>query len=89
MAKRGQRAVRQSWPDYRTVWRWHFYAGLFCSPFVVVLALSGSLYLFKPQVEAWIDRPYGPSHHHRASCQPCHPDPGCTHYCTRIDAACL
>jgi uncharacterized iron-regulated membrane protein len=58
MAHKAQRTVRQSWPDYRTVWRWHFYAGLFCIPFIVVLALSGSLYLFKPQVETWIDRPY-------------------------------
>ncbi len=43
---------------YRAVWRWHFYAGLFCVPFVVVLALTGSLYLFKPQVEAWQERGY-------------------------------
>jgi len=43
---------------YRTLWRWHFYAGLFCVPFIIILALSGSLYLFKPQVEAWLDRPY-------------------------------
>ena len=38
---------------YRTIWRWHFYAGLFCIPFVLWLALTGSIYLFKPQVEAW------------------------------------
>lgn len=43
---------------YRTVWRWHFYAGLFCIPFVLWLALTGSIYLFKPQIEAWLDRPY-------------------------------
>lgn len=46
------------WPDFRTVWRWHFYAGLFCIPFVLWLATTGSIYLFKPQVEAWLDRPY-------------------------------
>jgi len=46
------------WPDYRTVWRWHFYAGLLCIPFVIWLATTGSIYLFKPQVEAWLDRPY-------------------------------
>ena len=22
-----------TWPDYNAVWRWHFYAGLFCLPF--------------------------------------------------------
>ena len=41
---------------YRTLWRWHFYAGLWCIPFVILLACSGSLYLFKPQFEAWQDR---------------------------------
>lgn len=49
---------RRLWTDHRTLWRWHFYAGLFCIPFVIVLALSGSVYLFKPQIEAALDRPY-------------------------------
>ncbi|MBU6371420.1 MAG: PepSY domain-containing protein [Alphaproteobacteria bacterium] len=43
---------------YRAIWRWHFYAGLFCIPFILLLAATGSLYLFKPQIEAAIDRPY-------------------------------
>jgi len=46
------------WPDYRAVWRWHFYAGLICVPFIVWLAITGSIYLFKPQIEAWLDAPY-------------------------------
>jgi uncharacterized iron-regulated membrane protein len=41
---------------YRALWRWHFHAGLFCIPFVLVLALSGSIYLFKPQIDALADR---------------------------------
>ncbi|MGH8444912.1 MAG: PepSY-associated TM helix domain-containing protein, partial [Solimonas sp.] len=45
-------------PAWRAVWRWHFYAGLFCIPFVLWLACTGSLYLFKPQVEAWLERGY-------------------------------
>jgi len=45
-------------PDYRTVWRWHFYAGLFCIPIVCFLAITGSIYLFNPQVVAWLDKPY-------------------------------
>lgn len=49
---------RPLWANHRTLWRWHFYAGLFCIPFVVVLALTGSVYLFKPQIEAALDRPY-------------------------------
>lgn len=43
---------------YRMIWRWHFYAGLFCLPFVTILALSGSVYLFKPQIDDAFDRPY-------------------------------
>ena len=50
--------ARKPWPDNRAIWRWHFYAGLFCIPFVTILACSGSIYLFKPQIEAWIDRHY-------------------------------
>jgi len=43
---------------YRTVWRWHFYAGLFSIPFILWLSLTGSIYLFRPQIERWLDRPY-------------------------------
>lgn len=45
-----------AWPDYRAVWRWHFYAGVFCIPFVLILSLSGSFYLFKTEIEAWEER---------------------------------
>ena len=41
---------------HRALWRWHFHAGMFCIPFVVVLALTGSIYLFKPQIDAFADR---------------------------------
>jgi uncharacterized iron-regulated membrane protein len=41
---------------WRALWRWHFHAGLFCIPFVIVLALTGSIYLFKPQLDALADR---------------------------------
>ncbi|MBE9224944.1 PepSY domain-containing protein [Phormidium sp. LEGE 05292] len=37
---------------YRTVWRWHFYAGLFVIPFMVILSITGIIYLFKPQLDA-------------------------------------
>ncbi len=43
---------------YRLIWRWHFYAGLLCIPFIISLSLSGAIYLFKPQLDAWIDRSY-------------------------------
>lgn len=43
---------------YNAVWRWHFYAGLLCIPFVLWLAITGSIYLWRPQIEHWLDRPY-------------------------------
>lgn len=43
---------------HRTVWRWHFYAGLFCIPFVIWLSVTGAIYLFKPQFDRWQDAPY-------------------------------
>jgi uncharacterized iron-regulated membrane protein len=41
---------------YARVWRWHFFAGLFVAPFAILLALTGSLYLFKPQIEHALER---------------------------------
>ncbi len=40
---------------HRMIWRWHFYAGLFCIPFVIWLAVTGAIFLFKPQIDALID----------------------------------
>ena len=37
---------------YNLAWRWHFYAGLFVAPFMVMLALTGTVYLFKPQLDS-------------------------------------
>ena len=43
---------------HRLIWRWHFYAGLFCLPFVLWLATTGMIYLFKPQLEPLLERRY-------------------------------
>lgn len=43
---------------YRTIWRWHFYAGIFAIPFVILLSLTGAIYLFKPYYEHWQERDY-------------------------------
>jgi uncharacterized iron-regulated membrane protein len=48
----------RGWPAYNTVWRWHFYAGLLCLPFILWLPITGGIYLFKPQIESWLDKPY-------------------------------
>ncbi len=36
---------------YRVVWRWHFLAGLAVLPFLVLLAVTGGLYLFKAELD--------------------------------------
>lgn len=41
---------------YRAVWRWHFYAGLLVLPFLVWLALTGGLYVFKVQIDGYFHR---------------------------------
>ena len=43
---------------YRAVWRWHFYAGMLCVPFVLWLSVTGGIYLFRPQIEAALYAPY-------------------------------
>lgn len=35
---------------YRAIWRWHFFAGLLTIPFLLNLAITGSLYLFKDEI---------------------------------------
>lgn len=39
---------------YRAIWRWHFYAGLFVLPFMIILATTGALYLFDDELNAVI-----------------------------------
>lgn len=43
---------------YRMIWRWHFYAAVFVLPLMVLLSISGGLYLFKPQIDRWEERAY-------------------------------
>lgn len=43
---------------YRLIWRWHFYAGMFAAPFMIILAITGGIYLFKPIVEDFMKQPY-------------------------------
>ncbi len=43
---------------YLLLWRWHFYAGLCCVPFVLWLATTGMIYLFRPQLEPLLEQRY-------------------------------
>jgi uncharacterized iron-regulated membrane protein len=36
---------------YRAIWRWHFFAGLIAIPFMLLLATTGGLYLFKDEID--------------------------------------
>lgn len=40
---------------YQRVWRWHFFAGLFVAPLAIVLAITGGIYLFSPQINGWFE----------------------------------
>ncbi|MCK0209619.1 PepSY domain-containing protein [Starkeya koreensis] len=42
---------------YRAVWRWHFYAGLLVLPFMILLAVTGGLYLFRDEIDDLWHRP--------------------------------
>lgn len=35
---------------YAAVWRWHFYAGLFTAPFLLILSITGAIYLFNDEL---------------------------------------
>jgi hypothetical protein len=47
MSRTSARSSRDASDLYRAVWRWHFYAGLIAIPFLISLAVTGGLYLFK------------------------------------------
>lgn len=38
------------------VWRWHFFAGLMVVPFVLILSVTGAIYLFNPQYDAAVEQ---------------------------------
>ena len=49
-----QPATNPSTPSgslYRAVWRWHFYAGILVAPILIVLSVTGGLYVFKSEIE--------------------------------------
>jgi uncharacterized iron-regulated membrane protein len=48
---KGDKQTGLSKAIYQSVWRWHFYAGIIFAPFLIILAFSGAVYLFKPQIE--------------------------------------
>lgn len=43
---------------YKTIWRWHLYAGVLFAPLLVLLAVTGSVYLFKAEIEEMLYQDY-------------------------------
>jgi len=52
----GLRPRARSIDVYRAVWRWHFYAGLLVLPFLLLLAITGAIYLFHHEIDAYVYR---------------------------------
>ncbi|MDO7833842.1 PepSY domain-containing protein [Sphingobium sp. HBC34] len=57
---------------YRAIWRWHFYAGLIVLPVLALMAVTGALYLYKPEVEAMLYPVNAPAHAGQAQLPPSH-----------------
>ncbi|MHC5539451.1 PepSY domain-containing protein, partial [Singulisphaera rosea] len=36
---------------YRVLWRWQFYAGVLVSPVLLVVAMTGAIYVFRSEIE--------------------------------------
>lgn len=51
---------------YRAVWRWHFYAGLYVVPFLLMLAITGLIMLYGSTIETRLGKRYyvAPGGHH-------------------------
>ncbi|MBM7578662.1 PepSY-associated TM helix domain-containing protein [Jeotgalibacillus terrae] len=45
---------KKSAKAYQTIWRWHFYAGIIIAPVLLVLAVTGAIYLFKWNIEDFL-----------------------------------
>jgi uncharacterized iron-regulated membrane protein len=37
--------------QYARLWRWHFYAGLIIAPVLIIMSVTGGMYLLQPQIE--------------------------------------
>lgn len=43
---------------YRAIWRWHFYAGLFVVPFLIVLTMTGLIMVYGNSIETFLGKKY-------------------------------
>jgi uncharacterized iron-regulated membrane protein len=54
LAKNNEATVKRSNSLYQTFWRWHFYGGILFAPFLILLSISGALYLYQTEIETMI-----------------------------------
>ena len=40
------------------IWRWHLFAGLILAPFLIIISITGAIYLFKTDIEAYLYKDY-------------------------------
>ncbi len=41
--------------DYRSLfWKWHLYAGLFGGPLLILIAMTGAILVFSPEIDQWL-----------------------------------
>jgi len=43
---------------YRAIWRWHFYAGLYVAPFLLMLAMTGLIMVYGNSIETFLGKKY-------------------------------
>jgi uncharacterized iron-regulated membrane protein len=54
LVKNDEATVKRSNSLYQTFWRWHFYGGILFAPFLILLSISGALYLYQTEIETMI-----------------------------------
>ncbi len=43
--------MNTNFKTYAAVWRWHFYVGILVAPMLLIMAITGALYLFEHEIE--------------------------------------
>lgn len=56
--KEAMKTVKKDGHFHKAVWRWHLYAGIIFTPLLVLLAVTGSVYLFKAEIEEMLYQDY-------------------------------
>ncbi|MEM8886063.1 MAG: PepSY domain-containing protein [Planctomycetota bacterium] len=53
-ARASARRARQGLPLYGLLWRWHFWTGILVVPFLLILAVTGGIYVFKDELDPFV-----------------------------------